>query len=42
MSTADTNHDISYGDPPPEIEASISALTCSDGAVWDPDGPDPA
>ena len=34
--------DVDYGDPPPAVEASISALTCADEAFWGGDDPDGA
>lgn len=31
---------VDYGEPPQAIDASISALTCADDAIWDDSDPD--
>lgn len=31
---------VDYGEPPAAIDASISALTCADEAIWDELEPD--
>jgi hypothetical protein len=41
MSTGDHGEtSVDYGEPPAAIDASISALTCADDAVWGDTEPD--